>query len=68
MIEYLRKAFGQILDDLDWMDDKTKLKARKKLEHIDEFIGYPDEILDRNVVEDHHNGIDINEDDYFGNR
>ena len=67
MISYLRKAFGQIINDLDWMDDKTKEKARKKLTKMAQFIAYPDEMLDEYTVTQHHKGIIIKEDDYFGN-
>ncbi len=67
MIGYIRNAFTKIIDDLDWMDQKTKAKARQKMLKMDEFIGYPDELLDEEKVDGHHRGVDIDAGDFFGN-
>jgi predicted metalloendopeptidase len=67
MIKYIQQAFLQILDDLTWMDPKTKEKAKHKMLQMHQFIAYPDEILDRDIVEKHHEGIEIKADDYLGN-
>ncbi len=34
---------------------------------MSEFIAYPDEILEKSVVDGFHQGLDIKDDDYYGN-
>ncbi|CAM6054298.1 unnamed protein product, partial [Sphagnum tenellum] len=67
MVEYLRGAFLKILEGSDWMDPLTKERAKEKLKAMREFIGYPDELLDRAKVEAYHEGIEIKDDDFLGN-
>ena len=49
------------------MDEKTKVKAHKKLRTIKEYIGYPDEILDNAKLEDLYKGLSVNSSHYFNN-
>ncbi|PCC72499.1 putative endopeptidase [Nannocystis exedens] len=41
MIAVIREAFGKRLDQLDWMDAKTKQRAREKSKQMSSLIGYP---------------------------
>ena len=67
MIGYIKRAFEKMLKALDWMDDKTKKRAREKMKQMSEFIAYPDEILDQHVIDGFHKDLQIREDDYYGN-
>ena len=67
MTKYLRKAFSKLLDELTWMDDETKVEARKKLENMRQFIGYPDEFLDQEKVDAIYDKVEMEENDYLGN-
>jgi putative endopeptidase len=42
LVNNLQKAFESRIDQLDWMSDSTKVKAREKLHTITKKIGYPD--------------------------
>jgi putative endopeptidase len=42
MVSNIKKAFGNVIDQLSWMSDTTKAKAREKLNAMDVKIGYPD--------------------------
>ncbi len=42
LVENLRTALGQHIDELDWMSDSTKARAREKLAAFTVKIGYPD--------------------------
>lgn len=42
MVEYVRKAFEDHIENLTWMTDDTKVKALEKLEKFNVKIGYPD--------------------------
>lgn len=43
LVENLRVALGQRIDNLEWMSDETKEKAHEKLATIRVKIGYPDQ-------------------------
>ena len=46
MVEGLRVAFGESIDELPWMAQETKLAAREKLAAFNKKVGYPDEWRD----------------------
>lgn len=50
LVEYLRQAFSQRINQLDWMGDETKEKAQEKLKTINVKIGYPDSWRDYSQV------------------
>ena len=43
MVEYIKEAFAQRIDNLPWMSDSTKQRAQKKLSSFNVKIGYPDQ-------------------------
>ena len=43
LVENLRTALGQRIDNLDWMSEETKVNAKEKLMAFNPKIGYPDE-------------------------
>ncbi len=51
LVEYLRVAFSERIDMLDWMSDETKEKAQEKLKTINVKIGYPDQWRDYSAME-----------------
>lgn len=60
LVEHLRTALAERIDDLAWMGDETKARAREKLEAFLPNIGYPDEWRD-------FSSVDIQRDDLMGN-
>jgi putative endopeptidase len=60
MIENLRAAYKESIQNLTWMSDSTKEKAMKKLESFTYKIGYPDKWKD-------YTSIDIQPDKYLNN-
>lgn len=46
LVENLRVALGQHIDNLTWMSDETKAKAHEKLANFKVKIGYPDKWKD----------------------
>eukprot|EP00094_Tigriopus_californicus_P012658 TCALIF_12236-PA protein Name:"Similar to Mmel1 Membrane metallo-endopeptidase-like 1 (Mus musculus)" AED:0.04 eAED:0.04 QI:0/0.66/0.25/0.75/1/1/4/0/771 len=57
LIQYLRKAFKDILDDIDWMDEVTRGNAQEKLTKIAENIAYPEEMLEQSLVDGLYTGL-----------
>ena len=50
LVNNLQKAFEKRIDQLDWMTDSTRQKAREKLHAITNKIGYPDKWRDYDNV------------------
>merc|ERR1712142_969446 len=63
----IRKQFELILDQVEWMDEKTRQKAKLKLKAMNSHIGYPPELLDVKKLEDLYAGLKLGEDKYFEN-
>jgi len=60
LVNNLQKAFESRIDQLDWMSDSTKVKAKEKLYAITKKIGYPD-------IWREYGGVAIEKDKYFEN-
>jgi endothelin-converting enzyme/putative endopeptidase len=60
LVDYLRRAFADRLETLEWMDDETRAEAFDKLEAFIPKIGYPEVWRDFST-------IDIVEGDLIGN-
>ena len=67
MVSDIREEFQQILNEISWMDDKTRTRAHAKLRAIKEYIAYPPEIMDNSKLEDLYEGLEISGDTYFRN-
>ena len=52
MVKDIRAEMRKILDEIDWMDDMTRERAKDKLRTMKEYIGYPEEILQENLLEE----------------
>lgn len=65
MVNEIRSVFNDILDEINWMDDKTKKEAKEKLHSMATHIGYPDEMLDNEKLAKYYEKLDINPDRYF---
>lgn len=51
LVEYLRRAFADRLETLEWMDDETRAEAFDKLEAFIPKIGYPTQWRDYSSIE-----------------
>ncbi len=51
LVEYLREAFYQRIEQLDWMSPDTKENAFAKLQAMNVKIGYPDKWIDYSNLE-----------------
>ncbi len=61
LVDNLEKAFEARINNLDWMSDSTKAKAKEKLYAFSEKIGYPDKWRD-------YSNVEVKRDTYFENR
>lgn len=60
LVENLRIAFGQRINQLTWMSDSTKIAAHEKLATISVKVGYPNKWRD-------YTGLEIKNDSYLEN-
>lgn len=57
MIYSIRNAFKDNLPNLSWMDDRTRMLAREKADHINQMIGFPDFILNPEKLNGKYEGV-----------
>ena len=67
MVFNIRKEFKEMLDKLDWMDEKTKQRAFEKADLMTPNIAYAKEILDDRLLEDFYDGLVISKASYLKN-
>lgn len=60
LVENLRKAYGQGIQELEWMSEDTKKQAMDKLSKFTPKIGYPDKWKD-------YSDLEIKDNDLYGN-
>lgn len=60
LVKNVQKAYAVRIDNLEWMSDSTKIKAKEKLFAMSLKIGYPDKWKD-------YNGVTVGRDTYFEN-
>ncbi|XP_029550583.1 membrane metallo-endopeptidase-like 1 [Salmo trutta] len=69
LISKIQEAYVETLEELNWMDDQSKEKAREKAMAIKEHIGYPDHILEENnlKLDQEYAHLNFSEENYFEN-
>jgi len=67
MVADIRAEFNLILEEIDWMDEGTKWRAKQKADSIAEHIGYPAELTDKGKLEELYQGLELNSTHYLGN-
>ena len=51
MVENLRAAFKELVEETEWMDAATQVKAQEKADMMLQLIGYPDWLTDNDEVD-----------------
>lgn len=57
MLSFIQNAFSQLVNDLHWMDAKTKEQTLQKAKQMDSLIGFPEWILNKTALEAHYFGV-----------
>ena len=65
--ENIQKEFNLMLEELMWIDSKTKALVHKKLHDMKAHIAYPEEILDRKLIGIIYEGLKLDSQSYFEN-
>merc|ERR1711936_1194452 len=67
MVTNIRKEFKDMINKLEWMDEKTKQRAVEKVDLMTPKIGYPKEILDERLLDDSIDGLVLSKASYLKN-
>lgn len=67
MLTRIRITFSELIVNSNWMDDVTISKAQAKLDRMGQMIGYPDELLNEELVSNLYRGLQVSEDQYLQN-
>lgn len=68
IVNDIRDEFMDILENIDWMDDKTKSFAKRKAKAIVNHIGYPNELLNVSKIEEYYKNLEIADDNFLLNK
>ncbi|NP_001191592.1 neutral endopeptidase [Aplysia californica] len=67
MISGLQSAFNEIVDEVEWMDEETKVVAREKNDAIVSKIGYPEFVINSTRLTELYENYTYGNDTYFEN-
>jgi len=68
MVEDLRSAFKELVEETEWMDSMTQEKAKEKADMMLQLIGYPDWLAVPSEVDEYYSGTPpLNPDFHFNN-
>lgn len=59
MIHTIREAFNELLAENHWMDDETRAVAKEKADAMNERIGYPQLITNKDELIKEYTGVSI---------
>lgn len=65
MVQNIRDAFHEILNNVQWMDEDTLRFAKQKLKAMVTHIGYPDELKNNDILEQYYSGLEVNTEKYL---
>lgn len=67
MVEDIRKAFLQILNNVKWMDSDTKESAVEKALNMVSKVGYSNDLLDDKKIDELHAKLQVDDDAFLQN-
>lgn len=68
MVENLRSAFKELVEETDWMDSETQVKAEEKADLMLQLIGYPDWLVEVEKVDAYYGDAPVSTaEDHMGN-
>lgn len=59
MVEDVRSAFAEAVEELDWMDSTTRVKTLSKLSAIRNFVGFPAWLLTAEQLDKHYKHVSL---------
>ena len=57
MVRFIQDEFDDILHKTEWMDSDTKKNAYKKSRMMKAIVGYPEELANDTLVQEHYRDV-----------
>lgn len=67
MLNDIRRSFNKLVQQTSWMDDTTKTETLKKSAAMQSFIGYPDWLTNKTILDESYRGFDVKSDTHLIN-
>ena len=67
MVDNIRATFRTMLEEVDWMDERTRTKALEKADKITPHIAYAEEILDDSLLTEYYEGLELSDESFLKN-
>ncbi|XP_027199792.2 neprilysin-2-like [Dermatophagoides pteronyssinus] len=64
MVQFIQQEFEDILHHTDWMDNETKKNAFKKSKSMKAIVGYPAELSNDTLIEQHYKDLQLTPDNF----
>lgn len=65
MFNGIRNEFEIFLNEVTWMDEKTRKSAMNKLKAMSGYTGYPDELMNISKIEKYYENLKIDPNNYL---
>lgn len=65
MVTAIRNEFEGVLKSVDWMDEKTRRFALIKAKRMEKHVGYPQELVDDEILEKYYANLSVEKDEYL---
>lgn len=65
MVDAIKLEFEKILENVPWMDDKTRDAALEKAKVMTAHIAYPDELMDNKKIIEYYGNLTLEKDEFF---
>ena len=64
LVDNLRVAFSELLEENDWMSDDTKPEAQEKLDKMVQLVAYDESIMTNDGLDDFYAGVRCSGENY----
>lgn len=64
-VNRIQNELVDMLENAVWMGDETKAAAIKKAKAMSTYVGYPDELMDNDKLEEYYSGLELDSNCYF---
>lgn len=67
MLNDIRRSFNKLVWQTSWMDEQTKLETLKKSAAMQSFIGYPEWLTNKTILDESYRGFTVKSDTHLMN-
>ena len=67
IVENIKREYKVMFSDIDWMDVLTWERALEKIDNMNSFVAYADEVLDNDLINQYYEGLQLNSESFLEN-